>query len=147
MENTDNAKIMIADSSGLVSLAVNADDLHSLAVAEARRLKQASILVVVPADVFSETVNILGKLSGHADSYATARELLAPGLFVHVETSDALRDAALEMFRDKPGSVSYTDCVVMTFAEHYETKNIFGFDDHFRKAGYQLPTKEEATSR
>jgi predicted nucleic acid-binding protein len=32
--------------------------------------------------------------------------------------------------------VSLTDCIVMAIADHYGTKDIFGFDKQFADAGY-----------
>jgi predicted nucleic acid-binding protein len=32
--------------------------------------------------------------------------------------------------------VSFTDCVVMAYADAFQTKDIFGFDKQFADAGY-----------
>jgi predicted nucleic acid-binding protein len=36
-------------------------------------------------------------------------------------------------------SHSLTDCIVMALADHYSTKDIFGFDKQFEDAGYHRP--------
>ncbi len=38
---------------------------------------------------------------------------------------------------------SFIDCLVMVTANQYQTEDIFGFDETFRKNGYTLPTDEE----
>lgn len=51
-------------------------------------------------------------------------------------SNDNIRLRALQNFQNQPAYVSFTDCVVMAFADEYETKDIFGFDEAFRKNGY-----------
>ena len=57
-------------------------------------------------------------------------------MFIIAETTLEVRIEALEKFQKQPKSVSFTDCIVMAFADEYETREIFGFDDAFRKNGY-----------
>jgi predicted nucleic acid-binding protein len=65
-----------------------------------------------------------------------AGELLRPGSqFVLIETRPYLI-TALEKFKEQPPAVSLTDCLVMTIADDYGTKDIFGFDKQFEEAGY-----------
>jgi predicted nucleic acid-binding protein len=62
--------------------------------------------------------------------------LLKPGSqFILVETTSHV-EAALAKFKEQPEAVSLTDCIVMAVADHYSTKDIFGFDKQFEDAGY-----------
>jgi predicted nucleic acid-binding protein len=45
--------------------------------------------------------------------------------------------AALEKFKDQSQAVRLTDCIVMTVADDYGTKDIFGFDKQFKEAGHR----------
>jgi predicted nucleic acid-binding protein len=45
--------------------------------------------------------------------------------------------AALEKFKTQSQAVSLTDCIVMAVADHYGTKDMFGFDKQFKDAGYR----------
>ncbi len=45
----------------------------------------------------------------------------------------------LGKFSTQPGSVSYTDSLVMAVADTNDTPLIFGFDEVFEKNGYGLP--------
>jgi predicted nucleic acid-binding protein len=135
MERTAEPPI-IADSSALVSLVVEADHNHRPATQEANRLRKVSRPIILPADVFVETVNILGKKSGHDTAMKAARELIRLGSqFVLIETRPYYL-AALEKFKDQSQAVSLTDCIVMSVADYYGTKDIFGFDQQFEHAGY-----------
>jgi predicted nucleic acid-binding protein len=78
----------------------------------------------------------LGKKSGHETALKAAAQLLHPdSQFIILETRPYLV-AALDKFKDQPSAVSLTDCIVMSIADEYGTKDIFGFDKQFADAGY-----------
>ena len=128
---------VIADTSALVSLSVKTDQNHGPATQEAAALRNAQRPIILPTDVLTETVNILGKKSGHGTALKAADQLLRPGShFILVETTAHI-EAALQKFKNQPQAVSLTDCIVMVVADHYGTKDIFGFDKQFADAGYR----------
>jgi predicted nucleic acid-binding protein len=128
--------LIIADTSALVSLATDTDHNHVPAKEAAARLREVSRPIILPAAVFVETINVLGKRSGHETALKAATELLRPGSqFVLIETIPYLH-RALERLKDQALGVSLTDCIVMAVADEYETKDIFGFDIQFVDAGY-----------
>jgi predicted nucleic acid-binding protein len=135
MEKTAEPPI-VADTSALVSLATDTDHNHVPAKEAAARLREVSRPIILPAAIFVETVNILGKRSGHETALKAADELLRIGSqFVLIETLPYL-SRALERFKDQAPGVSLTDCLVMVVADEYGTKDIFGFDMQFVEAGY-----------
>jgi predicted nucleic acid-binding protein len=127
---------LIADTSALVSLATNTDHNHVPATEAAARLNEASRPIILPVDILVETLNVLGKRSGHETALKAAGELLRPeSQFVLIETRPYLTKA-LERFTTESEAVSFTDCLVMVLADAYGTKDIFGFDKQFADAGY-----------
>src|SRR5690348_16359286 len=64
MERTTEQPI-IADTSGLVSLATDTDQNHKPAAKAAAKLRKTARPILLPFDVLVETVNVLGKKSGH----------------------------------------------------------------------------------
>jgi len=135
MERTTDQPI-IADTSALVALATVTDQNHVPATKAAASLREASRPIILPADILVETVNVLGKKSGHETALQAAAGLLHPGSqFLLIETRPYI-GAALEKFRKQPQAVSFTDCIVMAVADDYGTKDIFGFDRQFKDAGY-----------
>jgi predicted nucleic acid-binding protein len=135
MERTTKQPI-IADTSGLVSLATDTDQNHEPATKAAAKLHKTARPILLPFDILVETVNILGKKSGHEIARKAANELLHPeSQFLLIETGPYLF-TALEKFKDQPPAVSLTDCIVMSIADDYGTKEIFGFDKQFADAGY-----------
>jgi predicted nucleic acid-binding protein len=139
MEMPSNSLLIIADSSGLVSLATSTDSNHSRARLGSERLRKSRALILVPGDIFTETLNILGKKSGHSVALKTAEELLGSDTVVVTDTNEDIRRDALVLFRKQPEAVSFADCVVMAFADYYSTDYILGFDETFEKNGYRLP--------
>ena len=131
---------LVADTSALVSLATKTDHNHGPAVAAAANLRKMQRSIILPTDVLSETLNVLGKRSGRQTALQAAANLLHErGQFVLLETTAHI-PAALDKFTRLPPAVSFTDCLVMAVADHYRTRDIFGFDKQFADAGYRRLT-------
>lgn len=132
-------KALIADSSGIVSLVIGTDRNHTQAEALANQYVESQGSVLVPSDVFSETLNVLGKKAGHETAIKTGQTILQSETFVVIYPDERITEAAFTLFQTQPESVSFTDCLVMTTANHYGIKNIFGFDKVFADNGYIIP--------
>jgi predicted nucleic acid-binding protein len=139
---TDSSNIVIADSSALVALTNPNDFDHQRALTRKAELEALQASILIPTEVFSETVNIMGKKFGHALASEAAEVMMSAPLFLVVDCSSAYT-AALERFRQAPDSVSFTDCLVLASADHYNTKQIFGFEEYFQKQGYEIPSPDE----
>jgi predicted nucleic acid-binding protein len=133
-----SSKLIIVDSSGLISLVVDSDSNHGKALAIAHQFVGTQDKALVPAEVFSETLNILGKKFGHEYAAGAVQAVLESSAFAVVPTSDVSRLDAVEQFRTAPTGVSFTDCLVMKVADEHGTKDIFGFDKQFEDAGYNI---------
>jgi predicted nucleic acid-binding protein len=131
-----NQGVIIADTSGLISLFSPNDHNHKVAVAAAKRLSDDHKDILIPAAVLVEFLNILGRKAGHAAALAAVTELTPPFLVIS-EPANLLDTPALEKFSDVPQGVSFTDCLVMAVADEYATPDIFGFDKQFADAGYR----------
>lgn len=128
--------IIIADPSALFSLLVKTDQNYSRALKISKQLLRKRGTIVIPGEIFAEIINILGKKVSKSTAIKAAKEFLASKVFMISETTPANRLLALKKFQKQPRSVSFTDCLVMAFADEFETKNIFGFDETFKKNGY-----------
>jgi len=146
METPSSHPFLIADSSGLISLTSSADHNHDQAVRAAERLSRTQTQLLVPAEVFAETVNMVGKKEGHAKAAEVGRLLSTLPPFLVIDSSTETRRAALARFATLPQTVSYTDAVVMAVADEYQTARIFGFDEDFQKAGYRIIGDEEGSA-
>lgn len=68
--------LIIVDSSGLISLVVDSDSNHGKAVAIANQFVDTEDKALVPAEVFAETLNILGKKFGHEYAAGTVQAVV-----------------------------------------------------------------------
>lgn len=127
---------IIGDSSAFFSLVIKKDQNHSNATTTIREIIDNKASVIVPGEVFTELVNILGKKVNHLVAIKTGKMILQKPELTIIETTDVIRGSAFEKFKEQPKSVSFTDCIVMAFADHFETQEIFGFDEAFKKNGY-----------
>lgn len=127
---------IIADSSGLVSLAIEDDSNHKNAKKVLKKYGTKKGIILVSREVLSETLNVIGKKSGHQTAYITASIILNTEAYSIIDTPLELINKTLEMFKTQSNSTSFTDCIVMALADQYETKYIFGFDEVFEKSGY-----------
>ena len=127
---------IIADSSALFSLIVSTDKNHHIASNISIELVRQDGAILIPGEVFSEVVNILGKKI-HKDQAMRAGHLFIQSeVFMVVEITPLVRSNALTLYEKQAASVSFTDCLVMACADEYKTNLIFGFDSAFRKNGY-----------
>jgi predicted nucleic acid-binding protein len=127
---------IIVDSSGLISLVSEDDMNHKIAIKISEELVELSALLIVSSDVFSETLNVIGKKFGHDLAMKVGQELSKSEAYTIIETDEALRDSAMVLLDTQAQSVSFTDCVVMACADKFNSKHIFGFDKVFKKNGY-----------
>jgi predicted nucleic acid-binding protein len=125
--------VIIADTSGLVSLFLPADHNHAVAVKAAKRLHTEHKDILIPPAVFVEFLNILWRKAGHRAALAAVSELTPPFLVLNEPGNVA---QALKKLESVPQAVSFTDCLVMAAADEYATPDIFGFDKQFAEAGY-----------
>src|SRR3954454_4067672 len=132
---TSSQGIIIADTSGLISLFSPKDQNHEVAVEAAKQLSTERKDILIPAAVLVEFLNILGRKAARPAALPAFTELTPPFL-VTSEPANLLDTPALEKFSTVPQGVSFTDCLVMAVADEYGTPDVFGFDKQFADAGY-----------
>src|SRR4051812_14006836 len=83
---TQNEPFLIADMSVLISLTVTTDSNHAPALAATKSLRGKHSGILVPYEVFVETVNVLGKRLGHSQASAVASYLSETPLFLIIDS-------------------------------------------------------------
>ena len=142
MKKPNASTLVVADTSGLMSLLVDTDANHHKALVLSTLFDESPGDVVISSHVFSELMNVLGKKLGHQVAVALGQQILSNPTYLIMESDTDLTEA-LERIAQQPASVSFTDCLVMALADRVGTKLIFGFDEVFRKTGYRLPGAPE----
>ena len=131
-----NSQPVVSDTSGFVSLANSSDSNHVRAKAVSVSIQEQHLSLIVPGEVITETVNVLGKKINHEMAERVGKSIIESSAFTIIETTPEIRKMAFKIFSKQPSSVSFTDCLVMAIADFYDTIRIFGYDDAFRKNGY-----------
>jgi predicted nucleic acid-binding protein len=131
------SSIIIADTSGLVSLFHPLDSNHGKAVAAADRLRESNATVLVPIAVYLELLNILGRIMGHDAAVRVAQGMSDHFVILNNISAWSLKES-LRLFGESPAGISHTDCVVMVSCDEYKTREIFGFDKAFAQHGYRI---------
>ncbi len=131
---------IIIDSSALFALISTDDALHKKALEVSAQLTASSSLII-PTDVISETINIIGKKLGKEKQLEILEYALENNIFSLHQNTPHTYSLAKKFIISQPKAVSFTDCIVMATADEYETKFIFGFDEIFAKNGYSLPNQ------
>ncbi len=128
--------VIIADSSALFALVDMADATHKF-VASVHPLIPDDARVIIPAEIFSETVNTLWKKIQRSVAVAFAEKLLTSSGFLLTESDDEIRRTGINMWKNlRSKNISFTDCLVMAHADRWKTKWVFGLDEAFAKNGY-----------
>jgi predicted nucleic acid-binding protein len=130
--------MVIVDSSGIFSLFIDTDHNHLRAVEISKKFQYKSDTLIIPEDIFSEVINILGKKFDHKKAFTAANFIMESKIFSIENTTEKIRNSALTKFKKQIQSVSFTDCIVMAFADSFNAKEIFGFDKTFLQNGYKL---------
>lgn len=139
MEINSQDQYTIVDSSYLFALADSSDSTHKRATKIAKTLEEISKILVVPSEILFEATNTMWKKLTKEKATRTARDILTLATYAIPETTSEIRTLAFSKFEKQSRSVSFTDCLVMAFADHFKTKTILGFDESFSKSGYSLP--------
>jgi predicted nucleic acid-binding protein len=146
MSNT----FVILDSSALIAQ-INVKDIwHKKADGTAEFIAQTDRQIILPNEVFAETLNRIGNNIGRQEAVLAGKALLArdaTGDIQLTQSNPALLTATLNLLKTvqevQDKRPSFVDCLVMATANFYQTREIFGFDAVFAQNGYNLPGKAE----
>jgi len=111
MKTNNTPTLVIADTSGLMSLLVDTDANHKKALAQSQVFDESAGAVIIPSHVFSELMNVLGKKLGHQVAVSIGQQVISNPTYLITESDTDLPEAP-ERFSKQPASVSFTDCVV-----------------------------------
>lgn len=145
MAETTTNHFLIADTSGLISLLSPQDANHHQARQAFARLRQRPCTIIIPGDILTETINTINKRDTYQAAVDACAFLQHTGPFLITEATADIRQESLDRFqRFGNGSLSLTDWVVLAFADAFETKELFAFDQAMGRRGYTiLPPEEE----
>jgi predicted nucleic acid-binding protein len=143
--------VVILDSSAVIAQINVKDHWHQKADAIANVIAHTERRVMLPSEVFAETLNRIGNNIGRHEAVLVGRALLArdaTGAMLLTRSTPARATAALALLDTVAAPPdkrpSFIDCLVMATANAYRSREIFGFDAVFTLHGYHVPGPGES---
>jgi predicted nucleic acid-binding protein len=132
---TNDKGVIIADTSGLVSLFSPDDRNHTEAINAAKQLTNDKKTILIPAAVYVEFLNVLGRKVGHEVALAAAAELTPPFLVLS-EPANLPQSPALKKFANIPPAVSFTvHRIFSDLTNNFKMPGIIGLNRLLNKSG------------
>ena len=129
---------IFADTSALASLYIETDSNHSRALELAQFIDENKLQIITSNIVIYETVSVLSQRVNKSRANYFLREFESSGIFpiwVDMETEDL----AFQIFKKlESKNVSMFDCLHFATMRAKGIDTVFGFDKHFKKAGFRL---------
>ena len=132
-------KLIYLDAGAFIARHRESDDYHAAAIYGWRQLEHQKIRCITSNLVLVEAVRYLTRSIGNG---ATAERLkiwlssdwmrvLRPDTEIDLEAI-----ALFEKYADQ--RIGFTDCVSFVLMRRHRIDVVFGFDDHFKRAGFHL---------
>jgi predicted nucleic acid-binding protein len=127
--------MILVDSGYLIALAKPKDELHPRAAAWSARIHEP---LLVSEYVLWEAVNYLSLLRDRNKAHPLVEQIMHSVPFVFVPASAELRDAGLQLHRDRPDKEwSLTDCISFRLMTERGVTRALAYDIHFEQAGFE----------
>ena len=115
------------------------DDFHNQAIVILQKLKSLENRLITSNFILDETFTVIRSkcsLELAMDFKEALEEFETDFMIVRVLVIDERN--AWEYFSNNWKDLSFTDCVSFALMKRLNIKNVAGFDNHFKRAGYKL---------
>lgn len=127
------------DTGAFVARYIQRDQYHQPALKGWERLAQSGRRCFTSNFVLNETFTLLARRAGYRFAAQRARSILSSAILTILRPVEEDEHAAvdlLEKYADQ--AVSFTDCVSFVLMRRRDLADVFSFDHHFERAGFQL---------
>lgn len=130
---------VLADTSALIGLFLRDVEWHRPAKETLAELQSARRRMIATSDIFDETVTAIRRWAGYRPSIEAGEALRSSRLLTVVPVDEPARESAWRHFRkSNDPHLSLTDCTSFALMERLGLKEVFTFDAHFRRAGFDV---------
>jgi len=131
--------VFFIDTGAFLARYVQRDQHHEQARAAWKRLQARPSPLYTSNFVLDETFTLLARRTRYAFAAAKARSLMTSRLLTILRPGHDDELAAVELFEKLADQeLSFTDCVSFVLMRRKKIDRVFGFDRHFRDAGFRL---------
>lgn len=128
---------VFVDTTALVAYFNKRDNYHAEARGFFRSLPKKKVRPVITDYIFDEFVTMALRRAGHALASASGEHLLNSGIVEVVWLDESVKSKAWDYFKQHDDKqFSFTDCTSFALMKEMDIKQYFGFDDHFKQAGF-----------
>ncbi len=127
---------IFVDTGGWYATIVRKDHDHE----SAKQFLTGNDLPLITSDyVMDETVTLLQSRVGHSYAVNFLDALQASKQIQLIYLTSSYIAETIKLFRNRPDKGwSFTDCSSFVLMNEYDIQVVFGFDEHFQQAGFQL---------
>ena len=130
--------MVLIDSDALIGLRVGGDIHNKEAIKILKVLKEMGESLVTSWQVVDETATKLSYFTTHKQANEFLDWVFKTNIKVVYVDDPSARKAVKKFRKQKSKRVSLTDCTNMVIAEEMGVKQIFSFDKHYEKNGFEL---------
>jgi predicted nucleic acid-binding protein len=132
-------KKLFVDTGALLAQRNPGDEHHRHALAAFARLASSAALLYSSEHVLDETLTLLARRESYSYAAEAGEDLLGSRALKWLSASPGDWRTALSLMRKYADqAVSFTDCISFALMKREAIKYVFGFDRHFRAAGFRL---------
>ena len=127
------------DTGAFIARYVQRDQYHHQALKAWESLAKSGQRCATSNFVLNEAFTLLARRAGYHFAAQRARRILSSDVLTilrPVEEDEYAAVDLLEKYADQ--AVSFTDCVSFVLMRRHGIKEVFSFDSHFARAGFQL---------
>lgn len=131
--------MIFIDTGAFIARYVKRDQYHHACVRAWNELRQSPIQCVTSNYVLDETFTLLARRTDYHFAAQRARALLDSRELHILRPNQEEEKAALDWFEKYADQrVSFTDCVSFVLLHGNRIRRVFGFDQHFSMAGFEV---------
>jgi predicted nucleic acid-binding protein len=132
-------KKLLIDTGAFFAQRNPGDEHHERANRGFTDLARSSVLLYSTEHILDETLTLLAQRESYAYATEAGEELLNSRALRWLDATASDWTAALRLMRKYADqAVSFTDCLSFALMKREGIKDVFGFDRHFRAAGFRL---------
>lgn len=130
---------LFVDSSALIALFVPRDERHEEAKAVLLDAQRTRRPLFASTDVFDEVITFLCRRAGPEPAVRIGDELRREEVLRLVRVDDEIRERAWAIFKARRlPALSFTDCTSSAILSSRRIREVFTFDDDFRRLGHRV---------
>ncbi len=131
--------MIFVDTGAFLARSIARDTYHRDAQSGWKKIAESGERCITSNFVLDETLTLLGRRAGNRFAAEEGQRLYASKRLEILRPDETDETAALRWFtRLADQNVSFTDCVSFALMKRGRIKRVFGFDRHFRAAGFEM---------